>query len=570
MIKLTVFMAMVAMLLAQETRPRRVVRPDGSVTTGQPGFSLPYPSQQPPSQPEYTGPRGSLSGTVLDSASGAPIKKAQVRISYGQQTVAVTDASGSFSFEQLPPGTYVVYVNHPEYPANGMSMQQPEQFTVAPGEQKRGVTVKLTPGIAASGKITDDDGDPLANCNVNLLTRTASEGLQPMHSANTNGTGDYLIPNTPGGKYYLQARCTAPYLQPRAFGPPNAVPAGTQLGYAPRFYPGTASFNGAQKIKLIPGQPARGLDFRMSLQTVTTVSVHVTGLDEERRGRLFASLTPNDNPLARNSNSRAGMVEPRTGMAQIRNVPAGEYTLLLTSNGPERMVVGRQTVQVTEEPCEITVQVVPTLPLAGIIQMEVPAPSQNPAANFAPKGNGMISLTQVDEQSMLVSAPVAEDGSFTLKAVTPGRYRISAMGGFVQSISIGGETSDGPEFLLKEGAAGPLMVKLGFIIGTLSGEVQLGDSHASEVLVFALAGMGLHSMIVHAGTPGQPLKYSLPLPPGKYRVYAVEVTDKKVADRLMASDAIVGREETVEIRASAETTRNLKMVTAAEIEKADQ
>ncbi len=560
MIRLTVLMVIAAMLLqAQEMQPRRVMRTDLNVT-----------SDLPIRQPEYTGPRGSLSGTVLDSASGAPVKKAQVRISYGPQSVAVTDASGSFSFEQLPPGAYVVNANHPEYPANGMSMQQPEQFTVAPGEQKRGVTVKLTLGIAVSGKITDDEGDPLANCNVNLFSRTSGQGLQPMHSANTNAGGDYLIANTPAGKYYLQARCTAPYLQPRAFGPPNAIPTGPQFGYAARFYPGTTSFNGAQKIKLTPGQPARGLDFRMSLQTVTTLSVHVTGLDEERRGRIFASLTRNDNPIARNWNSMAGMVEPRTGIAQIHNVPPGEYTLLLTSNGAERMVVGRQTVQMTEEPREVTVQVVPMQPLAGIIQKEVPAPSQNSAVNFAPKGNGMVSLTQVDEQGMLVSAPVAEDGSFTLKAVTPGRYRISAMGGFVQSVSIGGETSDGPEFLLKEGAAGPLIVKLGFTTGTLSGEVQVGDSHAAEVLIFATAGIGSHTMFVNVGTPGQPLKYSFPLPPGKYHVYAVEVTDRKVADRLMASDAMVGREETVEIRPSAETTRNLKMVTAAEIEKADQ
>ena len=572
MIKLIAILPLTVLLLpGQDPRPRRIMRTDGGISTVQPGNTQLFPAT--PAAPEYTGPKGSLSGTVLDSATGAPIKKAQVRINYaGSQSVAVTDAAGSFTFQQLPPGTYFVSANHPEYPTDPTLRQPPEPVTVSPGEQKSGVIAKLTPGISVTGKITDDDGDPLANCSVNLFSRTVGQNLQTTHAANTNAAGDYTIPNLPAGKYYLQARCNAPYLQPRAFAPPTAIPAGPQLGYAARFYPGTTSFTGAQKVKLTAGQPARGLDFRMSLQTVTTVSVRVTGLDEERRNRLFASLVPNDNAGWTNFNSMAGMVEPRTGVAQIHHVPPGMYTLLLTSSGPERMVVGRETVQVAEEPREVTLQIMPALPLSGVIHKEIPPSTLKPGADpIKPAGNGgMISLSQVDEQGMLVSAPVAEDGSFTLKVISPGRYRVSAMGGFIQSISIGGETTDGPEFVLKQGAAGPLTVNVGFTTGILSGEVQLGESHPPQVLLFAVAGQGSHTSVIAAGTSGQPLKYSFPLPPGSYHVYALEVTDMKIADQLMTSEALAGRDEIVEVRPAAETTRNLKLVTAAEFEKADQ
>ncbi len=555
--------------LAQAPIPRRVMRTDG-VTVINPNGNLAN-GLQPPAQPEYSGPRGSLSGTIADSITGAPVKKAEVRVNFaGPQSVVVTDASGSFTFEQLPPGNYVVYANHPAYPQSFNVRQAPEQVALAPGEQKRGVTVTLIPGVTVSGRVTEEDGDPLANCNVSLLTRTPQQTMLPMQMANTNANGEYTISSVGAGRYYLHARCTAPYLQPRAFAPPDAVPAGPQQAYAPNFYPGVATFSGAQKIKLTPGQQARGLDFRMSLQSVTTVLVHVKGLEDESRGRLFANLIPADSPLP-NHMGIGGMMQPRTGILRLQNVPPGTYTLLVNSNGPERSVIARETIQVGDEPREITIQIQPPAPLAGVIHKEVPPPNSTPALQSGrPNGNGMITLSSTDEQSITLSAPVAEDGSFTLKSTIPGRYRVSAMGGFVQSIDIGGDTTDGSEFVLKPGAAGPLTINVGYGTGTLSGEVQLGESHPAQVLIVANAGQGSHNTLVNSAPAGQPLKYSFPLPPGSYRIYALEVTDPKTADQLMLSDALQGRDEKAQVRVSAETTRNLKLITKADFEKADQ
>ncbi len=557
-------------LSAQAPLPRRVMRTDGTATIQSNGNPQQFP--QPPAQPEYSGPRGSLSGTVTDSATGTPIKKAQVRVSFaGPQSLVVTDASGSFTFDQLPPGNYVVYANHPAYPQGISTRQAPEQVTLAPGEQKRGLTVSLIPGVTVSGKVTDEDGDPLANCNVSLFTRTVERSIQPMQMANTNATGEYTISNLAAGRYYLQARCHAPYLQPRAFAPPNAVPTGPQFAYAPNYYPGTLALAGAQKIKLTPGQQARGFDFRMALQSVTTVSIHVNGLDEERRGRLFANLVPIDSPFPNGMNGIAGTMQPRTGVLSLPNVPPGTYTLMLTSSGPERSLLARETIQVADEPRDITIQIQPPASLSGVIHKEAPPPNPNqPPQSRTPNGGGMITLTQTDEQSTAVSAPVAEDGSFTLKGAAPARYRVSAMGGFVQSVDVGGETTDGPEFVLKQGAAGPLTVNVGYGTGTLSGEVQLGESHPAKVLIFATAGQVSHNNLIDSVPAGQPLKFSFPLPPGSYRVYALEVSDPRAIDQLMLSDALQGRDEALQIRVSAETTRNLKLVTKADFEKADQ
>ena len=564
------FTLLAAALLQAQAPSRGVMRrspgqnavpPEGELTF--------YNKMHPP--PEYTGPKGSISGTVLDAATNTPVKKAQVRISNsGPQTVAVTDASGSFTFEQLPPGSYTVFANHPAYPPNS-GVQMPT--TLAPGEQKRGADVKLTPGATVSGHITDEEGDPLANCNVSLFTRSATQNFQPTHRANTNNAGDYAMPALPTGKYYLEARCTAPYLQPRAFAPPEAVPTGPQFSYAPVYYPGTPTFTGAQKIKLMPSQDVHGMDFRMALQKVTTVTIHVATADEERENRLFATLVSSDSPVPNGMNNLAAMVQPRTGLAQIRSVPPGTYTLTINASGPNRATYLRQTIQVAEEPRDIAVQLAPLQPITGVVHIESNAANAATPTATNNKNANRLMLFQTDEGGMQFNTALAEDGTFTFPSLPTGHFRANVTGGgFVQSVSVANEVSEGPDFELKQGATGPLTLNVGFGTGTVSGDVQLSDAHPAQFMLFAVSGSNSHmnSVAVPAGAGSQPVHYSFPLPPGTYHVYALEVVGSMNSAQLILSDALLGRDEKITVKAAAEITRNLKLITAADFEKADQ
>ena len=563
------FTLLAAALLEAQAPSRGIMRRSPGQNAVPAEGELTFYTKMPP-PPEYTGPKGSISGTVLDAATNTPVKKAQVRISNsGPQTVAVTDASGSFTFEQLPPGSYTVFANHPAYPPNvGLSIQP--QINLAPGEQKRGADVKLTPGATVSGHITDEDGDPLANCNVSLFTRTAAQNFQPTHRANTNNSGDYTLPALPTGKYYLEARCTAPYLQPRAFAPPESVPAGPQFSYAPMYYPGTSAFTGAQKIKLMPGQDAHGMDFRMSQQKVTTVSIHVAAADEEHDSRLFASLTPSDGAVPNGLNSLAAMVQPRTGLAQIKSVPPGTYTLTITASGPTRATYLRQTIQVAEEPRDIAVQLAPLQPVSGVVRTDITAAAL-PNPNM--KNVNRLMLFRTEEGGMQFNTALAEDGTFTFPSLPAGHFRATVTGGgFVQTVSVANEVTEGPDFEMKEGATGPLNFNVGFGTGTVSGDIQLSDAHPTQVQLFAVSGSSsqMNSVTVQPGAGTQPVHYSFPLPPGNYQIYALEVAGALNGGQLMASEAIQGRGEAITIKSSAEITRNLKLITAADFEKADQ
>jgi hypothetical protein len=315
------------------------------------------------------------------------------------------------------------------------------------------------------------------------------------------------------------------------------------------------------------------MDFRMSLQKVTTVSVHVTGAEEERDNRLFASLTSSESPFPNGLNNLAAMVQPRTGLAQIRSVPPGTYTLTVMSSGPARATYARETIQVAEEPRDIAVQLAPLQAVTGVVYIESNATA--PPALNAPNGKNAnrLMLFQTDENGTQYSASLAEDGTFTFPSLPAGHFRATVTGGgFVQSVSVASEVTEGSDFELKQGATGPLTLNVGFGNGTLSGEVQLSDAHPAQVTLFAVSGSSSHmnALAVPVGAGSQPVHYSFPLPPGTYQVYALETAGSMNSGQLMFSEALQGRGESITVKAAAEIIRNLKLVTAADFEKADQ
>ncbi len=534
--------------------------------------SSPRQSQRPAQvapQPEYTGPRGSISGTVINSVTGGPIRKAQIGNIAGVEGNAVTDSSGSFRFEQVPPGTYFLSAQHPEYPnRNG---RQPVPLVLAPGEAKSGIEIKLTPASFISGHIADEDGDPVANCQVSLLQKgygRAAATLLSVGQGATNGQGEYKISGVPEGRYYAEAHCTTPLLQPRPFAAPDAILPGPQQGYGSRFYPGVTSFTGAQSIRLASGAELRGIDFRMTLQPVTTVVVKVTGVEPSRGNRIAVTLTPAGSGPRSPVNKLGAMLQPGTGTALIRSVPLGSYTLTVNSLVPERAVLARQTIQAGEETREFVVQATPPTPLPGIVHYDRPPAT---APNSAAVPPTRISLSSMDDESTNVqSSEVSSDGTFTLRSTYPGRWRASLAGsGFVQSVMLGNQTTQGPEFEIKPGASGPLEVTVGSTMGQITGEIEM-QSTAAAVHIVVLATEGqMNSAIQDLTTvPGQPARFSMSVPPGHYTLYALETNNAGSVVPLVNSEALSSAGAAVDVPATGDTAKNLKLITADVIEKA--
>ncbi len=118
-----------------------------------------------------------VSGVVVDSVSHLPLKRVIVspnnnQTSLSQQRIqaVVTDDSGAFTFK-LKPGRYRFVAMRPDYPVATKTV------TVDASEHPSPVTVEMPPGAVVSGRVLDEDGDPLGGCSVQVLPPGGPEAI---------------------------------------------------------------------------------------------------------------------------------------------------------------------------------------------------------------------------------------------------------------------------------------------------------------------------------------------------------------------------------------------------------
>ena len=173
-----------------------------AVLRGQP---VPMPPDRPAAATTASTLRpGSVSGTVTNSVSGEPVKKAIVTIRSTTQPVAyesVTDAAGNFSIANVEPGRYRTMAGAQGYlPESSLDPRSPAAGIVAVAEEQNvtGVAVKMKPLAVVGGRVVDDDGDPIAGASVRAVQVVYNLGekqLLSSASAMTNDLGEYQILN---------------------------------------------------------------------------------------------------------------------------------------------------------------------------------------------------------------------------------------------------------------------------------------------------------------------------------------------------------------------------------------
>jgi len=105
-------------------------------------------------------------GTVINSVTGEPVRRAAVQVSGQNSNVALTDAGGHFVLEGLSEGNVFLTPMKP-----GFSAEDGSNTPAQVGNDAPAVVLKLTPWAAIEGRVITKDDLPLEGLPVHLFAK---------------------------------------------------------------------------------------------------------------------------------------------------------------------------------------------------------------------------------------------------------------------------------------------------------------------------------------------------------------------------------------------------------------
>ncbi|MFL6388430.1 MAG: carboxypeptidase regulatory-like domain-containing protein [Terriglobales bacterium] len=484
-----------------------------------------------PSEPEVL-----VEGTVTNKLTGAPVKGAHViytRIASGSDPAASpisrdTDIQGHFHLE-LGPGSYRLWVEREGFARQSYGSGVPEGtgsvLTVAPGQELHDIAFRITPLGALSGRVLDQDGDPLQGVGIQVLRVSYASGMRqliPVAGASSNDRGEYRCYDLPAGRYFVLATPKgSPLSHPMEAG---ALVPEVQDAYVPLYYPGVVELESASAVPVPEGGDIQQIDFRLQSIRATTLRGRVSGPVKFDSNQIQVILAHNDHGFASYIDRATAVVDPATGKFEIRRVAPGSYFLVASQLIKGEVFSARVPVEITVgvPPEELPIHVVPAVEAHGTVLMDdgsaVPA---NLFVRLLP-AEGLL-------PGPAPAAAVNSDGSIRLSGVLPGTWILSVEhlpeGIWIKNISFGDIRSTGGQLNLPPGARGPLRVVLAANGGQLTGIVgEEGQPQQATVVLVPMETELRPSPHAYrfTGTDSRGAFIFKGVRPGAYRLFAFE------------------------------------------------
>ncbi|HZU23967.1 MAG TPA: carboxypeptidase-like regulatory domain-containing protein [Bryobacteraceae bacterium] len=521
---------------------------------------------------EATG-TASIEGTVINDVTNAPVKKAQVHLSGPLRHMvspAVTDATGHFAFTHLDAGSWFVQASHSNFDMNrGLILgDNHKQVTVTADQHVSGVELRLTPMGSISGSLIDEFGDPAAGCQVGAVSMANGANRRPRQqwAANSDDRGEYQIADVPAGRYFVFERCPGALAAPHGF-LPRGDPRTPSLAFVPEFYGGTPGLTGATSVLVHPGAEARGIDFRVKTVAASSMEIRLASTQPYDPKSVQVTIRPVDAPMW----GFPAFLDFKTGMFRSQPVAPGSYTITAdVFNNPR--LHGETTVNIGKgAPATAEVDLAAPMSVAGTLHMDTEEQAER-------GGPLQVMLQPLADWygSELPQTTVNKDGSFTLPNVVVGRWRLQVMNtqASVRSATFGDREISPGGFDIVPGAAGPLYVVL--TSKRMQTAVRVtGVENGTQAQVVAWpkdAEAGDPYQQFSAMVEGGSSVANLSVPPGSYRVYALESTQPwAIAQDPALWAAIADRGKLVEAKddaGAAEVNVTVDLITRDEVKRA--
>ena len=346
-------------LTAGHFESRVAARQQIVIESGPPGVEMMMPGLG--GQRQLKTGTGRISGRVLSTDSGGPLRRAQVRLTAPEIGVktALTDAEGRFEFRDLPAGRFSLNASKSGYVNVQYGQTRPFEtgrpIELADKQVLEKADIGMPRGSVISGRIVDEFGDPLSDALVSAMRQTWSNGRRRLlptgRTSQTNDLGQFRMYGLPPGEYYVSAtlRNTDIMMMDAALmgGPSSGASGSTpSSGYAPTYFPGTTTAANAQRVTVAIGQEAQNTDFPLAPVRLARIAGTVMSSDgKPLEGGLVTAM-----PLNRSGEIGLMMMGPATGRTSkdgnftIASVAPGDYTLhvrtvrIMTSDGGDTMM----------------------------------------------------------------------------------------------------------------------------------------------------------------------------------------------------------------------------------------
>jgi Carboxypeptidase regulatory-like domain len=474
-----------------------------------------------------------VSGIVIRRQDSAPLKNATVQLANDadreHQIATKTTADGHFELKNVPPGQYKLKVFRNGYVEQELNQKKPGDpgatFTLRPAQRIPDLIFKLGRAAVITGKVFDEDGEPMAGISVRAMRQVFRDGQKSFSTTGeqqTNDLGEFRLFGLAPGRYYISAELAGwnRVVGDREFS--SSEKSTGERGYAKVFYPSALEVARASSVYVKEGDEIPSVDILMKEVTVYRVRGKVqylfphrgtgdTQLVVMRRGQKldWAFITEQEVVKADSS-------------FQIPELAPGEYTVRAYFFDQGKFFSTQEDVDVVNADVNgLMLVIAPGVDIPGHLLWEG-KPSldgERATINLSPEESGVGGWGG--------QAHVEENNQFTLKEVPQGTFRITVDGiskdCYIKRVHLG-ETAL-PDRLLhaKRGVTGQLDITISSKGARLQGMVVNDESTpVAGVWVVAVPEESKRNLrdLYKSVTTDQYGHYDLRgLAPGKYAIF---------------------------------------------------
>ncbi len=272
-------------------------------------------------------------GMVTKDPGSESVKKALIELiaesqSDGGNYTAITGVDGGFRIENIVPGRYRMFVERTGFQEIDKHHRRTEGrvLTLAAGQEVKDLVVHVQAAAVVEGRVTDEDGDPMAEAQVAVMRQTFGAGRshwEQVGAERTNDLGEYRIAGLAAGSFFVSVtpppdfrsliEANAP-AAPAHGGADKPAPAAYQTTY----YPGTRDRGQAASVQLHAGDDFP-VNFSLTPSPSLTIRGSVVNLPPGSTAAIM--LQSKDFSLVLN-----GAEMRKDGSFEIRDVAPGEPT----------------------------------------------------------------------------------------------------------------------------------------------------------------------------------------------------------------------------------------------------